>query len=165
MCGKAKMVPLPPLKLIKLAIEKCISTVYPWAGSKFLKYETFICLHHFQQYSHRADSHNSNVPDRLTVESVQRKSTLLLKKSSLTKDMCKQLRPASSRPPRLYGLLKIHGEGVPLRPIVSNIGTPSYQISKSLAGLLNQFTGNWAYHVKNSFQVRTDIRISTRITR
>jgi len=39
-----------------------------------------------------------------------------------------------------------------LRPTVSNIGTPTYQLSKYLAGLLNQLTGNSAHHVKNSFQ-------------
>jgi len=62
------------------------------------------------------------------------------------------MRPAGSRPPRLYGLPKIHKEGVPLRLIVSNIGAPTYQISKYLAGLLNRITGNSAHHVKNSFQ-------------
>jgi len=73
-----------------------------------------------------------------------------LKKSTLTKDTCKHLCPAGSRPPRLYGLLKIHKEGVPLRPIVSNIGAPTYQLSKYLAGILSQLTGNSAHHVKNS---------------
>jgi len=43
--------------------------------------------------------------------STELKTTLLLKKSTLTKDISKQLRPASSRPPRLYGLSKIHKEG------------------------------------------------------
>jgi hypothetical protein len=41
---------------------------------------------------------------------------------------------------------------VPLRPIVSNIGTPTYQLSKYLAGLLSQLIGNLAHLVKNSFQ-------------
>jgi hypothetical protein len=75
-----------------------------------------------------------------------------LKKSTLTEDICKQLRPARSRPPRLYGLPKIHKKGVPLRPTVNNIGAPTYQLSKYLAGLLSQLTGNLAHHVKNSFQ-------------
>jgi hypothetical protein len=85
-------------------------------------------------------------------DSKERKTTLLLKKSTLTEDICKQLRPARSRPPRLYGLPKIHKEGVPLRPIVNNIGAPTYQLSKYLAGLLSQLTGNSAHNVKNSFQ-------------
>jgi hypothetical protein len=82
----------------------------------------------------------------------ERKTTLLFKKSTLTEDICKQLRPAGSRPPRLYGLLKIHKEGVPLRATVNNIGTPTYQLSHYLARILSQLTGNSAHHVKNSFQ-------------
>jgi hypothetical protein len=58
-------------------------------------------------------------------DSTEWKTTLLLKKSTLTEDIRKQMRPARFRPPRLYGLLKIHKEGVPLRGIVSNIGAPT----------------------------------------
>jgi len=82
---------------------------------------------------------------------IERKTTLLLKKSSLTEYICKQLRPAGSSPPRVYGLPKIHKEGAPLRPIVNNIGAPTYLLSKHLTGPLNQLTGNSAHHVKNSF--------------
>ena len=85
-------------------------------------------------------------------DSTERKTTLLLKRSTLTEDIYKQLRPAGSRPPRLYRLPKIQKEGVPLRPSVSNTGAPTYQLSKYLAGFLNQLTGNLAHHVKNSFQ-------------
>ena len=42
--------------------------------------------------------------------------------------------------------------GAPLRPIVSNTGAPTYQLSEYLAGLLSQLTGNSAHHVKYSFQ-------------
>jgi hypothetical protein len=59
--------------------------------------------------------------------------------------------PSQLQTPRLYGLPKIK-EGVPLRPIVSNIGIPTYQLSKYLAGLLSQLTRNSAHHVKNFFQ-------------
>jgi len=45
----------------------------------------------------------------------------------------------------------MHKEGVLLRPIVSNIGAPTYQLSKYLAGLLSQLTGKSVHHVKNSF--------------
>ena len=51
----------------------------------------------------------------------------------------------------MYGLPKIHKEGIPLRPTVSNIGAPTYQLSKHLSGLLSQLTGKSAHHVKNSF--------------
>jgi hypothetical protein len=51
----------------------------------------------------------------------------------------------------INGLPKIHKEGVPLRPTVSNIGAPTYQLSKYLVGLLGPLTGNSTHHVKNSF--------------
>jgi len=41
-------------------------------------------------------------------------------------------------------------KGCPPRPIVSNIGAPTYQLAKHLTGFLNQLTGNSAHHVKNS---------------
>jgi hypothetical protein len=62
--------------------------------------------------------------------------------------------PCRLQTPRLYGLLKIqvHKEGVPLRPIVSNIGASTYQLSKYLPGLLSQLTGKSVHHMKNTFQ-------------
>jgi hypothetical protein len=48
-------------------------------------------------------------------EAVEWKTTLLLKKSSLP-EVVQQLWPQNFRSPRLYGLLKIHKERVPLRP-------------------------------------------------
>jgi len=77
---------------------------------------------------------------------------MLIKKSTLTEDQRKKLNPTGSKPPRLYGLPKIHKEGVPLRPIVSNIGAPTYQLSKHLAEILGPLTGRSTQHVKNSSQ-------------
>jgi hypothetical protein len=88
--------------------------------------------------------------NRDPTDSIERKTIQILKKSSLPDDLRKQLQPAGSRAPRLYGLPKIHKTGVPLRPIVSNIGAPTYQLVKQLTGFLNQLTGNSAHHVKNS---------------
>jgi hypothetical protein len=88
--------------------------------------------------------------DKDSTEFIERKIMKLLKKSSLPEDLRKQLQPSGSRAPRLYGLPKIHKEGVPLRPIVSNIGAPTYQLAKQLTGFLSQLTGNSAHHVKNS---------------
>jgi hypothetical protein len=81
-------------------------------------------------------------------EAVELKTILLLKVASLAEEVCKRLRPAGSRPPRLYGLPKIHKESVPLRPIVSNIGAPTYQLAKFLAGILSPLVGRSIHHVK-----------------
>ena len=84
--------------------------------------------------------------------STERKTTMLIKKSTLTEDQHKKLNPTGSRPPRLYRLPKIHKEGFPLRPIVSNTGAPTYQISKHLAEILGPLTRRSTHHVKNSSQ-------------
>jgi hypothetical protein len=80
-------------------------------------------------------------------EKVERKTSLLLKTSTLAEEVCKPWRPAGTRPPRLCGLPKIHKEGFPLRPIVSNIGAPTYDLSKYLAGLLSPQVGRSSHHV------------------
>ena len=51
----------------------------------------------------------------------------------LTKCIYNRIRPTSSCPPRIYGLPKIHKPQIPLRPIVSCIGAPSYKPSKYIA--------------------------------
>ena len=41
----------------------------------------------------------------------------------------------------MYGLPKIHKKETPLRPIVSSIGSVSYQTSKELARILSPLVG------------------------
>ena len=44
--------------------------------------------------------------------------------------------------PRFYGLPKIHKPGIPLRPIVSFVNSPTYAISGYLARILSPVVGN-----------------------
>ncbi len=53
---------------------------------------------------------------------------------------------------RLYGLPKIHKESVPLRPIVSFVGSPTYEVSKYLCSILSPLLGKSRSMVKNSFE-------------
>ena len=46
--------------------------------------------------------------------------------------------------PYLYGLPKIHKEGMPFRPIISNINSPSYKLSKWLAKKLSPYLGTFS---------------------
>ena len=56
---------------------------------------------------------------------------LLLKKSSkISEKTYKLLRSSDGLAPRLYGLPKIHKEGAPLRPIVSFVNSPTYNVSR-----------------------------------
>ena len=58
---------------------------------------------------------------------------------------------SGSRPGTLYGLPKIHKLGNPLRPIVSSIGTFSYNLAKFLVPIISPLTKN-EYTVENSYE-------------
>ena len=47
----------------------------------------------------------------------------------------------NTRLPYFYGLPKIHKEQVPLHPIVSTIGSPTYTLAKHLATILLPIVG------------------------
>ena len=69
-----------------------------------------------------------------------------------------RLTPRYSNPPQLYGLPKIHKEGVPMRPIVSAVGSPCYGLAKELARILTPLTGHNGYTVKNSTEFVDKVR-------
>ena len=56
----------------------------------------------------------------------------------------------------LYGLPKIHKEGIPLRPILASYNTPSYKLAKYLVPLLQPFSEN-RYTLKNSSSFASEI--------
>ena len=63
--------------------------------------------------------------------------------------------------PRFHGLSKIHKPGIPLRPIVSFVNSPTYAISGYLARILSPVVGNTDYTVKNSCEFADFIRDKT----
>ena len=84
---------------------------------------------------------------------------LLLKKSNkISEEMYKLLCSSDGLAPRLYGLPKIHKEGVPLQPIVSFVNSPTYNVSRYLARVLSPVVGNT---VKNSQHFAEFIRGQT----
>jgi hypothetical protein len=98
-------------------------------------------------------------------ESIERKTVLLLlKKSSFPEEVCQQVRPQGFRPPRLYGLSKIHKPGVPQRPIISTIGSPTYRLAQHFARLLSGHSGHSPHYIKNSIefvQVLSSLQVDT----
>ena len=62
----------------------------------------------------------------------------------------KRLYPTGAGSPKFYGLPKIHKEGIPLRPIVSSIGTPTYSTSKELSRILKPLVGKSPHHIQNN---------------
>ncbi|XP_063385614.1 uncharacterized protein LOC134671708 [Cydia fagiglandana] len=59
-------------------------------------------------------------------------------------------RPKSVQPPKLYGLPKVHKSNVPLRPIVSQISSPSYDLAKHVTSVLQGLVGKTSSYVKDS---------------
>ena len=59
-----------------------------------------------------------------------------------------RLRPTAYRPPKFYGLSKIHKPDVPLRPIVSYIGSPTYNLAKYVTRLISPLCGKTPSFVK-----------------
>ena len=69
-----------------------------------------------------------------------------------------RLQPQCSAPPQLYGLPKIHKQGAPLRPIVSAIGSPTYDIAKFLTKIISPLTGKSDSFIKNSSDFAERVR-------
>ena len=55
-----------------------------------------------------------------------------------------------SKLPHIYGLPKIHKDGIPLRPIVSNWGSACYPLSRFLVEIISPITDKSPSYVKNS---------------
>ena len=51
-----------------------------------------------------------------------------------------RLRCSVLQPPKLYGLPKLHKPNIPMWPIVSFCGSPTYQLSKYLTNVLKPLT-------------------------
>ena len=62
----------------------------------------------------------------------------------------KRLYPKGACSPKYYGLPKVHKIGIPLRPIVSSIGSVSYETTKELSMILKSLVGKTSYSVKNT---------------
>ena len=50
-----------------------------------------------------------------------------------------KLIPVGSKPGKLYGMAKVHKNQVPLRPVVSMVGTPEYNLAKYPDKLIKPF--------------------------
>ena len=74
----------------------------------------------------------------------------LKKVAAMSSELYDRLRSSSGRLPLLYGLPKVHKPAVPLRPIVSFVHSPTYQLSKHLARILAPLVGHSTSHVCNS---------------
>ncbi|XP_052738615.1 uncharacterized protein LOC128198277 [Bicyclus anynana] len=84
---------------------------------------------------------------------VTRKTTKLIRdyRNVIGDDVSNNLlRPRNIQPPKLYGLPKIHKCDVPLRPIVSQIDSPTYELAKHVSSVLQPLVGHTSSYVKDS---------------
>jgi hypothetical protein len=64
--------------------------------------------------------------------------------------------------PYAYGLPKVHKPDCPLRPIISSIGSPSYNLSKKLASILSPYLGSFsAAHLRHSGDLLAKLKNTT----
>ena len=48
--------------------------------------------------------------------------------------------PTGSTPGKLYGLIKVHKEENPVRPVISMVGSPEYKLAKFLDTIIKPYT-------------------------
>ena len=66
--------------------------------------------------------------------------------------VCKEIRPTGSLRPRLYGLPKVHKKDVPLRPILSMVGSSQHAVAKYFAAVIDPVLQLYSNNcIKDSF--------------
>ena len=78
--------------------------------------------------------------------------------TGLQDNIYRKMYPTGASPPRFYGLPKIHKENIPLRPIVSSIGSVAYGLAKVLADIIKPLMGCSEHHVQNSQKFVEEIK-------
>ncbi|CAB0003926.1 unnamed protein product, partial [Nesidiocoris tenuis] len=68
-----------------------------------------------------------------------------------------EFKTQNALPPKIYGLPKCHKDGVPLRPIVSCLGSPGIRLSHLVKDLLAHLRVLGEYDVTNSYTFRQEI--------
>ena len=62
----------------------------------------------------------------------------------------KRLYPTGAVPPKYYRLPKVHKPGMPLRPIISSVGSVTHATAKEVARIIKPLVGGSQHHVKNN---------------
>jgi hypothetical protein len=81
---------------------------------------------------------------------VNKIASLIKKSTEFDAHTRRLLTPKFSKPPHIYGLIKIHKENFPIHPIVSGIDSPCYQLAKYLFPILNPLVDNTDSYIKNT---------------
>ncbi|CAB3995642.1 uncharacterized protein LOC110052565 [Paramuricea clavata] len=82
----------------------------------------------------------------------------IVQRNELSEEDGGYLKPKDCHAPRLSGLPKIHKERVPLRGIVSTVGSPFERISRYLIPILHTIQGRSGLFVKNSRELKERVK-------
>ena len=108
------------------------------------------------------DKMDTLVNDKQTYEGLKRDPTPALQRKLNSKllDLKKtdvidiqrynRLRCRVPQPPKLYGLPKLHKPNIPMRPIVSFCGSPTYELSKYLTTILKPLTNESRHKLQST---------------
>ena len=76
----------------------------------------------------------------------------------ISEKLGKWLKPIHCHAPRLSGLPKIHKDDIPLRGIVSTVGTPYERLSRYLIPILKSLQGRSGLYIKNSRELKERVK-------
>lgn len=82
----------------------------------------------------------------------------LVTKGSISKWKGEALKNHNSVAPKAYGLRKTHKQNVSYRPIISNIDSPCYHLSKFVHNILSQVCSTFHRSAKSSFEVAEKLK-------
>ena len=101
------------------------------------------------------------------IETCNNKTTVFQREVKRTLSLCKTLiRPESKwrfvnmnpQPPRLKGLIKVHKDNMPIRPVVDYSEAPAYYLAKELNNILDTLLPlPNAFNVTNSLQLMNEV--------
>lgn len=91
----------------------------------------------------------------LTVMNVMKKNccielTKLIRENRLGESTLFIIKLKSTKCPRMYGKIKIHKDGFPIRPIADFIDSPTYNLAKFLSNLLKTLYGQTVHHISKT---------------
>ena len=74
----------------------------------------------------------------------------LKEKGAIDQSLYEKLRPSACVVPCIYGLPKVHKQAIPVRPIVSSIGSVCYNLARFISDILSPLVGKSPHHIQNS---------------
>ncbi|CAB3990645.1 Hypothetical predicted protein [Paramuricea clavata] len=86
----------------------------------------------------------------------------IVRKNELSEETVNYLKPKDCHAPRLSDLPKTHKDGVPMRGIVSMIGSPFEKVSRSLIPILRVIQGRSGLYIKKSRELKESKELAVR---